>query len=283
MQSNLWYFFVYAFLGWCAEVVFAALKSGRFINRGFLNGPVCPIYGFGLVSVLVLLRPFQHNLLWLYLGSVILTTAIELLTGFVMEKLFHHRWWDYSKMPLNIGGYVCPLFSLLWGVACILIVDVLQPRIASMIALIPREWSLILLCLFGTAFLVDVLVAVATVSKLNHRLKQIDDVSAAMRLLSDRLGATMVDGALAIKAMDEQACDELVAARERTRDALRDADESTRAELKARYNSLVERLELGQRRILMAFPTLRSLQYPTAMDAIRQKLIHLWKNKNKRG
>jgi len=186
-------------------------------------------------------------------------------------------------MPLNIGGYVCPLFSLLWGVACILIVDVLQPRIASMIALIPREWSLILLCLFGTAFLVDVLVAVATVSKLNHRLKQIDDVSAAMRLLSDRLGATMVDGALAIKAMDEQACDELVAARERTRDALRDADESTRAELKARYNSLVERLELGQRRILMAFPTLRSLQYPTAMDAIRQKLIHLWKNKNKRG
>lgn len=283
MQSYLWYFYVYAFLGWCTEVVFAALKSGHFVNRGFLNGPVCPIYGCGLVAVLFLLQPFQHNVLTLYAGSVVLTTSMELATGFLMEKLFHHRWWDYSKMPLNIGGYVCPLFSLLWGVACVLIVDVLHPRIAGLVALIPQRWGVILLFLFNATFLLDVIVTVVTVSKLNQRLKQIDDVAAALRLVSDRLGETMADGALAIKATDELACDDLVTARERTRDALREADEATRAELKARYSALVERLELGQRRILKAFPALRSIQYPIAMDAIRVKLTHLWENRKKRG
>ena len=282
MQSYVWYFFAYAFLGWCAEVVFAALKNGRFVNRGFLNGPVCPIYGFGLVAVLLLLQPFQQSLWTLYAGSVVLTTAIELITGFVMEKLFHQRWWDYSKMPLNIGGYVCPLFSLLWGVACVLIVDVLHPRIATLAALIPEPWSTVLLCAFVTTFLLDVCVTAATVSKLNKRLKQIDDVAAALRLVSDRLGITMADGALAIKATDELACDELVAAKERARDALREADADTRKELKTRYDELVERLEMGQRRILKAFPALRSVQYPAALDEMKNKLATLWENRKKR-
>jgi len=278
----VWYFFAYAFLGWCAEVVFAALKNGRFVNRGFLNGPVCPIYGFGLVAVLLLLQPFQQSLWMLYAGSVVLTTAIELITGFAMEKLFHQRWWDYSKMPLNIGGYVCPLFSLIWGVACVLIVDVLHPRIATLAALIPEPWSTVLLCTFIATFLLDVCATAATVSKLNKRLKQIDDVAAALRLVSDRLGITMADGALAIKATDELACDELFAAKERARDALREADADTRKELKTRYDELVERLEMGQRRILKAFPALRSIQYPAALDEMKNKLATLWENRKKR-
>lgn len=282
MQSYVWYFFAYAFLGWCAEIVFAALKNGRFVNRGFLNGPVCPIYGFGLVAVLLLLQPFQQSLWMLYAGSVVLTTAIELITGFAMEKLFHQRWWDYSKMPLNIGGYVCPLFSLIWGVACVLIVDVLHPRIATLAALIPEPWNTVLLCAFVAAFLLDVCVTAATVSKLNKRLKQIDDVADALRLVSDRLGITMADGALALKATDELACDELVAAKERARDALREADADTRKELKTRYDELVERLEMGQRRILKAFPALRSVQYPAALDEMKNKLATLWENRKKR-
>jgi uncharacterized membrane protein len=97
MIDWLWYFFANAFLGWCAEVVFAALKNGRFVNRGFLNGPVCPIYGFGLVAVLWGLEPIRNNLLLLYLGSVVLTTVLELATGYLMEKLFHQRWWTTPK------------------------------------------------------------------------------------------------------------------------------------------------------------------------------------------
>ena len=97
------YFFVYGFLGWCTEVAFAAWKEHRFVNRGFLNGPICPIYGFGVTMVVRFLSPYKANLVLLYITSVILVTALEWLTGFILEKLFHNKWWDYSKMPLNIG------------------------------------------------------------------------------------------------------------------------------------------------------------------------------------
>ena len=142
--SYLWYFFIYAFLGWCAEVVFAAAQKGTFVNRGFLNGPLYPIYGVGLVAVVALLAPVQDSLGLLYLGAVLLTSAIELVTGFLMEKLFHQRWWDYSTMPFNIGGYVCLLFSLIWGLACVLIVDVVHPLVAGFVAHIPTKlgWPL---------------------------------------------------------------------------------------------------------------------------------------------
>ncbi|HPS82363.1 MAG TPA: hypothetical protein PLP25_10960, partial [Candidatus Limiplasma sp.] len=181
MLNSLWYFYLYAFVGWCAEVAFAAVKNGRFVNRGFLNGPVCPIYGVGLVAVLWALSPFQHNLLALYLGAVVLTTGIEWATGFFMEKLFHQRWWDYSRMPLNIGGYVCLLFSLVWGVACVFIVEVLHPLVARLVLMLPQPWSVLLLAVFSATLLADVCVTVATVTRLNRRLSQIDDVAAAIR------------------------------------------------------------------------------------------------------
>ena len=89
MYSFLWIFFIYAFLGWCTEVSFAALKTGHFVNRGFLNGPVCPIYGFGVVIVLRFLEPLKGSFPLLFLGAVVLTSALEWLTGLGLEKLFH--------------------------------------------------------------------------------------------------------------------------------------------------------------------------------------------------
>lgn len=113
----LFSFFIYGFLGWCSEVAFAAFKQHSFVNRGFLNGPICPIYGIGVTVVVASLQPYVGNLILLYITSTILVTFLEWLTGFLLEKMFHHRWWDYSEMPLNIGGYVCPLFSAIWGVS----------------------------------------------------------------------------------------------------------------------------------------------------------------------
>lgn len=112
---SILYFFVYGFLGWCTEVIFAAFKQHRFVNRGFLNGPICPIYGVGVTLVIACLEAFQSNLLLLYISSVILVTVLEGVTGWAMDKLFHNKWWDYSKLPFNIGGYVCLLFSLIWA------------------------------------------------------------------------------------------------------------------------------------------------------------------------
>ena len=94
----LFSFFIYGFLGWCSEVAFAAFKQHSFVNRGFLNGPICPIYGIGVTVVVASLQPYVGNLILLYITSTILVTFLEWLTGFLLEKMFHHRWWDYSEM-----------------------------------------------------------------------------------------------------------------------------------------------------------------------------------------
>lgn len=281
MKLYIWYFFAYAFLGWCAEVVFAALKSGRFVNRGFLNGPICPIYGFGIVAVLFCLRPIQGNLLALYAGSVVLTTVLEWATGFLMEKLFHQRWWDYSNMPLNIGGYVCLPFSLVWGFACLLIVKLLHPLIAGSIALLPEALSTILLAVFAALFLTDVVLSAAKAFKLDRTLTQIDEAAAALRRISDKLGETMADGALAIKATDTYARDELQAANQRARIALNEV-EKTRNELKAHYLELLERIGSEHNRLLAAFPHLRSIRHPAALEAVKEKLARFLENGGKR-
>ncbi|MDD3214470.1 MAG: putative ABC transporter permease [Eubacteriales bacterium] len=280
MKPYLWYFLVYAFLGWCTEVVFAAFKNGRFVNRGFLNGPVCPIYGFGIVTVLLCLRPFAGNLSALYIGSVVLTTVLELATGFLMEKLFHQRWWDYSNMPLNIGGYVCMLFSLVWGAACVMIVELLQPVVAKAVVLLTEPLSTILLIVFSALFLWDVILSSAKAFKLDRKLSQIDEAANALRRISDRLGETMADGALVLKATDAYTRDELQAANQRARAALEEA-EKARAELKARYLELVERMGLEHNRLLKAFPHLRSTRHPAALDAVKEKLARLRENSRK--
>ena len=115
LYQTLAYFLIYSCLGWCLEVVYAAVTTGKLVNRGFLNGPVCPIYGFGMVIVLYALTPLVDNTLLLYLGGVILPSALELVGGWALYKLYRTRWWDYSDYPFNIGGYICLEFCLLWG------------------------------------------------------------------------------------------------------------------------------------------------------------------------
>ena len=118
----LMYFFIYAFIGWVVEVSFHAVTVGKFINRGFLSGPYCPIYGFGAISVIYFLTDIaEKNKFVLFLGSIAIATAIEFVAGFLLEKIFHERWWDYSDRKLNVGGYICIEFSVIWGLFCFLL------------------------------------------------------------------------------------------------------------------------------------------------------------------
>ena len=128
----LWLFFIYAFLGWCTEVAYAALDTGKLVNRGFLNGPLCPIYGCGMAAVLTLLLPLQDNLLILFAGGMLLTTLIELVGGWALKTLFHTTWWDYSDKSFNLGGYICLEFSILWGIGATIMVRVVHPVVMKL-------------------------------------------------------------------------------------------------------------------------------------------------------
>ena len=188
MYHLLWIFFIYAFLGWCTEVSYAALKTGRFVNRGFLNGPVCPVYGFGVVIVLWVLEPLRGNLLLLFLGSVALTSLLEWLTGFVLERLFHQRWWDYSQEPFNLGGYICLRFSIAWGLACLLVMEIIHPSVLWLILHIPHTLGLVLLACFVSVMAVDLTATVRTIARINRSLGQIDELAGRIKALSNDLG-----------------------------------------------------------------------------------------------
>ena len=164
------FFLIYSCLGWCLEVVYAAATTGQLVNRGFLNGPVCPIYGFGMILVLFFLTPLEDSLLLLYLGGVLLPSALELVGGWVLYKLYRTRWWDYSDMPFNIGGYICLEFSLLWGVGALLMVKAVHPAIAALVDIVPPLVGFILMCLLYAVYAADVVATGISASDLAREL-----------------------------------------------------------------------------------------------------------------
>ena len=288
MSYTLWnvvlLFFVYAFLGWCAEVAFAACKNGRFVNRGFLNGPICPIYGFGLIGVVLLLRPVEDNLILLYIGSFLLTSLIELVTGFLLEKCFHAKWWDYSGMPLNIGGYVCLLFSLVWGVACMAIVRWVHPLIFSLVDRLPNLLVYILDGLFLCTLAVDLAATVATIRKLSERLSNLTELANEIHEISDNLGENIAERTLATrKRLEErqQRLEEKMDRIEEKIDLNRENNERKLAELHLKLENALGEKRFGHRRLLEAFPNLSSHRNSEALERMRAFLEEHRKGKGK--
>lgn len=291
LYHALWVFFIYAFLGWCTEVSYAATKTGKFVNRGFLNGPWCPIYGFGVVIVLAFLEPLKDNLLLLFLGSVVLTSALEWLTGFLLEKLFAQRWWDYSNEPFNLGGYICLRFSLAWGFACLFVVKLLHPTVLLFIRLIPHLVGLILLGILLVVMAIDLAATVSAIAKLNRRLALIDELAGRIREASNDFGEDLAERVLdaAEKGADwredlEELSDRLAQRREELSDDLDELKDDFQARLDTRkaqnrqqlqewkdsVQALMDKESFGQKRLLKAFPSLRSLQHRAAMERLRR-------------
>ena len=198
------YFLIYSCLGWCLEVIYAAVTTGQLINRGFLNGPVCPIYGFGMVIVLFALTPLSHSLLLLYLGGVILPSALELVGGWALSKLYHTRWWDYSDYPFNLGGYICLEFSLLWGVGTLIVMKLVHPIIADAVALIPPLVGLVLMFLLYGIYAADTIATAFAASDLARDLDALEKVADSMHAVSDAMTELLGTNAMAMdQKMDE--------------------------------------------------------------------------------
>ncbi|OJG96520.1 hypothetical protein RV18_GL002424 [Enterococcus termitis] len=137
-------FFIYAFIGWLWETVYCSLKAQKFVYRGFLIGPYCPIYGFGILGVLYFLEPFKQNIISLYVLSTVLVTLLEYITSYGLEKLFHASWWDYKDVPLNLNGRVALPVSLFWGIGCVLIVRVIHPKVLLFEHYLAEKFGLVL-------------------------------------------------------------------------------------------------------------------------------------------
>ena len=137
--SVLLLFFLLSLSGWLWEVLFVALTTGSFVNRGFLHGPWLPIYGFGGLAILALLR--RSRGLPLFLLSALLGGSLEYLTSLLLEVLFRTRWWDYASWPCNLDGRICLGSLLAFGLAGWLLVTLLAPALARLLARLPRHFQ----------------------------------------------------------------------------------------------------------------------------------------------
>lgn len=180
----LWIFFFYSFVGWCGEVAQAAVHRHKFVNRGFVSGPLCPVYGFGAVAVAVFLPELEDNLFFLFLGGLIVTTFVEYLNGRVLELIFHKKWWDYSDQRFHIDGYVCLKNSILWGLGSVLMICVLDPALCSLAALIPRLIGEILLWAAGILLVIDAVGSGFAVFGLRRKEGRISQITAELHRTS---------------------------------------------------------------------------------------------------
>lgn len=303
----IWLFFIYAVIGWCSEVAYAALETGDFVNRGFLNGPYCPIYGFGITLVLIILIPLKDNLLILYFGSVLVTSVIEFITGYVLEKVFHNKWWDYTDKPFNIMGYVCLKFSLFWGFACTFIVLILHPIIYKVVEILPFFIGIIILIVISIIFVIDCGITIATILKFNHRLQLMNEIAEKIHHFSDEIGENIYENVTEAlektEEFQENHEEQLIKIAEKKEEFLQKKDEITEnitektqeaklgrevrkienkmemEQLKKQYYELMEKKILGDNRLMKAFPRMSSKYHNETLQKFKDYRLKKVKRK----
>lgn len=159
----VFYFIIYSFVGWFIETSYVWIDTGSYQSRGFLYGPFCIIYGFGALLLILFLKPKTKNMFSFFLGSVMLTSAIEYMTGYILDKELNMRLWDYRGLFLNINGYVALKSSLFWGLLSILLIYCLQQRLDKIIMQIPIKIAVLFSYVIIIFFILNSTLSIASV------------------------------------------------------------------------------------------------------------------------
>ena len=160
-------FISYAFLGWCMEVTCKFIQHKKFINRGFLIGPYCPIYGWGALAITILLKRYMEDPLVLFVMSTLICSIIEYLTSYFMEKKYHARWWDYSNKKFNINGRICLETLIPFGILGVAIMYGTNPILFKLYNQIPQLVINILTAILFIGFIVDNIISSNIISSIN--------------------------------------------------------------------------------------------------------------------
>ncbi len=178
MLDKLSYYFIlfiiYSFIGWCMEVIIKLVEKKKFVNRGFLIGPICPIYGCGCLLLILTLSKYKNNIFVLFGMAIFICSVLEYLTSYIMEKLFNARWWDYSTKRFNLNGRICASTMIPFGILGSLVVYIINPLITKLIYIISvKSLNLISLILF-VVFICDLIVSIIIMFGFKGTLKTIE-------------------------------------------------------------------------------------------------------------
>jgi len=158
-------FFIFSFLGWCLEVVYTRFILKRFVNRGFLIGPLCPIYGCGCVLLFLLLKKYQDDPIMLFLAAMTICSLLEYFASYIMEKIFKTRWWDYSEKKFNIAGRICLEMAVPFGMLGMLVVYVLFPFTLDVLSNLSNIYIYIISGILLILFTIDLCISFNIVMK----------------------------------------------------------------------------------------------------------------------
>ena len=175
---NLFFiFFTYSFIGWIIETIYVTLrefvmyKKFKIANRGFLIGPYCPIYGLSCVLAISILSKYKDDLIVLFIVGMVLTSVLEYITSYFLEKLFNIRWWDYSIYPFNLNGRICLFNSFLFGLLSIFVIKYINPSIENFVYNIPNNTRYFISVVLLIVFIIDIIVSYNTINKIKKTFK----------------------------------------------------------------------------------------------------------------
>ena len=248
LQEWLLFFFIYCFLGWCWESCYVSAKKRQWVNRGFMKGPFLPIYGFGALSVLIATLPVRPFPVLVYVFGMIGATALELVTGICMEKLFHVRYWDYSNQKFNFKGYICLTSSIAWGAFSLAMIYGFHKPIEKLVLSIPFVWLDILTTVLTVIVAADFAISFKTAMELRAILDSMERIKDEMKRLQKR--AEVIEAFLA--------------------DDFHDAKENFKEEMLERKDNLMEGLQERKENILEEIQE-RKEDAKTQLQEIREK------------
>lgn len=292
-------FIIYSFVGWIYESVLVSIKSKAFINRGFLNGPLIPIYGVGATSVFLCLHLYQNRPILVFILGMMIATILEYITSCLLEKVFHATWWDYNKFRFNFQGRICLPVSLFWGILSVLMMEIFQPNVSILIDRIPRKYGELLGYSIMLLVVVDLIITVVCTIHLERILtamqKLREDITQYIEstriygtkeeVMSKLSNLKLTDMIGSFRNTIEERVEPLKRSERReeaSADASVDELESRFRTFILKYQSAINATKAINKRILKAFPNYRSIDHEYPLKDLKDKIFKKnKKNKNK--
>lgn len=273
------YLIVYSFLGWMIETIYCSALQGHFVERGFLNGPVCPIYGFGALLTVSFLAPYTNNIIVVFILGMVSTSVLEYFTSYIMEKLFKMKWWDYSEHKFNIKGRVCLLNSSLFGILCVVLIEWIHPFVIILVSGIPNKILYILSVTLFVILLVDLILSVRSVLSLKENFEQlyilkeqIHDV-LTQENLAKKFGSLIESREILIENMKK----DIKEFRDNFNELKENMDfDKLKLSLYERLKTFQNKNKYIEGRLLRSFPKLKSIKHNETLHEI-QKYIKEFK------
>ncbi len=259
------FFIIYSFVGWTAEEIYCSILQRKLVWRGMLFGPICPIYGFGGILIMYVLYPLRETWLWLFLASMILTSVLEYFSSWLLEKLFHAQWWDYSDVPFNLNGRVCLVNSILFGLGGIGMWHVMQPFVSRIIYYQPLQPYIHLIAdILAVILAADILLTI-------RRLVDFNTSLAKIKLLAEQAKERFEKEAW----FKQQSVSEII-------QSLKERAKTDSERISQKYLNMFNLDEMRKKNVerwLSRFPKLKSKDYASTLEHLRNEFLSNFKKK----